>query len=167
MPRAKNVAVVPLETIWELPDELWERLEPVLAGRYPPARTGQPRPGIVVERLCPASYPQRLCLDKGYDNPSDREATEAARRWVVERTLAGLSKCRATLVRYDKNPLNYLALIQLACARLITSAAPPQNPPTGHVLRWSLSTKITSKRTRHSRPHRLAAGSACRPRAGV
>lgn len=97
---------------------------------------------IVVERPCPAGYPQHLCLDKGYDNPSGRQATEAAgytahirrigeekldtggakrypaRRWVVERTLAWLSKCRAILIRYDKKPRNYLALIQLACALL-------------------------------------------------
>jgi putative transposase len=41
-----------------------------------------------------------------------------ARRWVAERTLAWLSKCRALLVRYDKHAGNYLALIQLACALL-------------------------------------------------
>ena len=38
------------------------------------------------------------------------------RRWVVERTLAWLSKCRALLVRYDKKPQNFLGLLQLACA---------------------------------------------------
>jgi putative transposase len=32
-----------LETIWVLPDELWERLEPILLKHYPPARTGRPR----------------------------------------------------------------------------------------------------------------------------
>ena len=85
---------------------------------------------------------QHLCLDKGYDNPTGRAAARSrshtphirrigeekldrrgrkrhpARRWVVERTLAWLSKCRAILVRYDKNPLNYLGLIQLACSLL-------------------------------------------------
>ena len=43
VPRAKNVAAVPLETIWEVPDELWERLEPILASRYPAAPTGRPQ----------------------------------------------------------------------------------------------------------------------------
>jgi putative transposase len=43
VPRAKNVAARPLETIWELPDALWERLEPILAKHYPPAATGRPR----------------------------------------------------------------------------------------------------------------------------
>ena len=32
----------------------------------------------------------------------DGEKRYTARRWVVERTLAWLSKCRAILVRYDK-----------------------------------------------------------------
>jgi len=41
-----------------------------------------------------------------------------ARRWVVERTLAWLSKCRAVLVRYDKKSCNYLGLLKLACALL-------------------------------------------------
>src|SRR5690606_11465403 len=33
----------PLPTIWELPDELWERIEPILELRYPIASTGRPR----------------------------------------------------------------------------------------------------------------------------
>lgn len=98
---------------------------------------------IVVERPQPtAEAPQHLCLDKGYDNPTGRQAAAAhgyqphirrigeekldqsgrkaypARRWVVERTLAWLSRCRAILVRYDKKSSNYLGLLQLACALL-------------------------------------------------
>ena len=42
----------------------------------------------------------------------------SARRWVVERTLGWLSKCRAILVRYDKKVSNYVGLVQLACAFL-------------------------------------------------
>jgi putative transposase len=41
-----------------------------------------------------------------------------ARRWVVERTFAWLSQCRALLVRYDTNPELYLGLLQFACALL-------------------------------------------------
>ena len=95
---------------------------------------------IVVERPQPTlDAPQNLCLDKGYDNPTGHRTVAAfgyighirrigeekldgsgkkrlpARRWVVERTLAWLSKCRALLVRYDKKAKNYLALLQLAC----------------------------------------------------
>ena len=98
---------------------------------------------IVVKRPQPTEEePQHLCLDKGYDNPSGRGAAAGhgyrehirrigeekldasgdkrypARRWVVERTLAWLSKCRAVLVRYDKKAANYLGVLQLACALL-------------------------------------------------
>lgn len=98
---------------------------------------------IVVERPQPtAEHPQHLCLDKGYDNPTGHQAaaahnytphirrigegkldehgekTNPARRWVVERTLGWLSKCRGILVRYDMKSQNYLALIKLACALL-------------------------------------------------
>lgn len=97
---------------------------------------------IVVARPDPGECPQHLCLDKAYDNPSGEGAAEAARsiphirrigeekldeagekrhparRWVVERTLAWLSKCRAILVRYDKKARNYRGLLQLACALL-------------------------------------------------
>ena len=38
-----------------------------------------------------------------------------ARRWVVERTLARLSKCRALLMHYDKKASNYLGMIKAAC----------------------------------------------------
>ena len=98
---------------------------------------------IVVERPTPTpKAPQHLCLDKGYDNPSGRQAATSGghtphirrigeekqapkrdrkhkpRRWVVERTLAWLSKCRGLLVRYDKHWQNYLGLLQLACGLL-------------------------------------------------
>ena len=49
----------------------------------------------------------------GFEAPVD---SHKPRRWVVERTLAWLCKCRAILVRYDKKDENFLGLIQLACA---------------------------------------------------
>ena len=95
---------------------------------------------VVVERPVPSrNRPQHLCLDKGYDNPTGRETAlrhryephirrigeekldrfgqkrYPARRWVVERTLGWLSKCRGILVRYEKRASNYLAMLQLAC----------------------------------------------------
>ena len=87
-----------------------------------------------------AESPQHLCLDKGYDNPTGRAAVVAyayvphirrigeetldaqgekrlpVRRWVVERTLAWLSKCRGLLIRYEKKAVNYSGLLQFACA---------------------------------------------------
>lgn len=83
---------------------------------------------VVIERPDPHSAVQHLCLDKAYDNTTGDgacaragyvahirrigeekldargEKTHPARRWVVERTLAWLQKCRAIPIRYDKNP---------------------------------------------------------------
>ncbi len=270
MPTVESTSACVLPTIWEIPDELWERIEPILGERYPPAATGRPRAclrrvldgiiyrlrsgvqwnqlprrfgadstvhgwfqrfaadgvlaeiwaclvsecdelgavcwewqavdgvmgksrfeggargpnptdrakmgtkksviveqtggplgavidganihdtkllartieAIVVERPNAARLVQNLCLDKGYDNPTGQaackaggytphirrigeekldswgEKTHPARRWVVERTIAWLQKCRALLIRYDKKATNYLGLIQLACALL-------------------------------------------------
>ena len=33
----------PLDTIWEVPDALWERIEPILLDDAPPKKTGRPR----------------------------------------------------------------------------------------------------------------------------
>jgi putative transposase len=33
----------PLETLWEIPDSLWERIEPILMNLFPEAPTGRPR----------------------------------------------------------------------------------------------------------------------------
>lgn len=101
---------------------------------------------IVVERPSEATTEEKphehLCLEKGYDNQpvedvverhgytphirrigeekkdSEGEKRYPARRWVVERTLGWLSKCRAILVRYDKKAANYLGLIKVACILL-------------------------------------------------
>lgn len=32
-----------LETIWEIPDDLWAKIEPILLAQYPPKRVGRPR----------------------------------------------------------------------------------------------------------------------------
>ena len=46
----------------------------------------------------------------------DGQKTSPARRWVVERMLAWLSQCRGLLVRSEKKAVNFLGLLQLACA---------------------------------------------------
>ena len=44
MPRRKqDNQERPLPTIWRVPDELWAKIEPVLAQYDPPKRTGRPR----------------------------------------------------------------------------------------------------------------------------
>ena len=87
-------------------------------------------------------YPSTYVWTKGYDNPTGHRAaaahgyqahirrigeekldssgqkTHPARRWVVERILSWLSKCRGLLVRYDKKASNFLGLLQLACGLL-------------------------------------------------
>jgi putative transposase len=101
---------------------------------------------VVVEPPNPLPGPdqveQHLCLDKAFDGaPSEATArvygyephirrigeekkdakghkTKKARRWVVERTISWLNRCRGILVRYEKKAENYLAVVQLACALL-------------------------------------------------
>jgi putative transposase len=96
---------------------------------------------IVLERPEPEpDFEQHLALDKAYDNDTGwgacidhgytphialirderppRPKTHKPRRWVVERTLAWLSKCRGILIRYEKKAENYLGMLQLACGLL-------------------------------------------------
>ena len=98
----------------------------------------------MVRRPSPVDYPQHLCLGRGYDNPTGETAVRdheyightrqrpgqppdapdtkryPARRWVVERTIAWLSKFRGVLVRYEVYDENYLGLLQFACALIWT-----------------------------------------------
>ena len=90
--------------------------------------------------------PLGLCLDKGYDyaevrqlalefgytahirargeaaQANKREAGYKARRWVVERSHSWLNRFRRILIRWEKKPENYLAMLHLACA-LVTYRA--------------------------------------------
>jgi putative transposase len=43
LPASDTTPERPLPTIWEIPDELWERVEPILERHYPAAPTGRPR----------------------------------------------------------------------------------------------------------------------------
>ena len=98
---------------------------------------------VIVEPPDPRTHRQGLCLDKAFDgasseatalvfgyephirrigeeklDPASGEKTCPARRWVVERTIGWLNRCRGILVRYEKKGENYLAVVQLACALL-------------------------------------------------
>ncbi len=97
---------------------------------------------VVLERpsVEPPDWTQHLSLDAGFDDDAsylaciDRDYQPhiashrtppppparrfPARRWVVERTLAWLSRWRGILVRWEKKPENYLGLLQFACALL-------------------------------------------------
>ena len=103
---------------------------------------------IVPTRPTPTpAAPQELYADRGYDHwTCDAAATARGytirfarraggwfrvdapppptppqyreRRWIVERTLAWLSKCRALLVRYEKKAVNHLGFLMVACILL-------------------------------------------------
>ena len=97
---------------------------------------------VIVEPPDPQTHKQHLCLDKAFSGaPSDATARvfgyephcrqigqekknakghkrHKARRWVVERTIGWLNRCRGILIRYEKKAENYLGVVQLACALL-------------------------------------------------
>ena len=82
---------------------------------------------------------QNMCMDKGYDYEEVREllrvfrftehirsrgeeakaikksARFKARRWVVERTHSWLNRYRRILVRWEKKPENYVAMLHFVC----------------------------------------------------
>ena len=99
---------------------------------------------IPIQRPKPTERtPQGLCLDKGYDYDDVRDLVDEfgytahirargeeaqaikrsakfkARRWVVERTHSWMNRFRRILIRWEKKPMNYLALLHFVCA-LIT-----------------------------------------------
>jgi putative transposase len=100
-----------------------------------------PRPAPTPEK------PQGLSLDKGYDYEEIRALVEEfgytahirprgeeaqaikrevgykARRWVVERTHSWMNRFRRILIRWEKKPENYLAMLHLACALITFRAA--------------------------------------------
>ena len=102
---------------------------------------------VPVEAPDPAEVEQHLCLDKGYDYEDVRQTLAEfgytahipckgarpvrrrqlpgyrARRWVVERTHAWMNRFRRLLIRWEKKPDNYAAMLQLACAFITYSAA--------------------------------------------
>jgi transposase len=104
--------------------------------------------GIVPNRPEPTEdQPQGMCMDKAYDYDDVRDTLDAfgftahirsrgeetfaikrqagfkARRWVVERTHSWINRFRRLLIRWDKKPDNYIALLHFACALIAFRAA--------------------------------------------
>lgn len=99
-----------------------------------------------------ARWPQRLCLDRGYDYASVREVVGCrdysphirtrgdelrlkarvpgwkARRWVVEACHSWLNRNRALLIRWSKKDDNHLALLQLASGLIAFKKAHAARP---------------------------------------
>jgi transposase len=96
---------------------------------------------IPVERPEPTpEQPQGMCMDKGYDYDDvrailvefrftahirsrgeemqalKRNARTKARRWVVERTHSWMNRFRGILIRWNKKPQNYIAMLHFAFA---------------------------------------------------
>jgi transposase len=87
-----------------------------------------------------ATQPQGMCLDKGYDYDEVRDILKEfgftghicargeeakaikkragfkARRWVVERTHSWMNRFRGILIRWNKKPENYVAMLHFAFA---------------------------------------------------
>jgi putative transposase len=85
-------------------------------------------------------FEQGMCLDKGYDYDEVRdllrtygftahircrgeeakaikkEAGFRARRWVVERAHSWMNRFRRILIRWEKRPDTYIAMLHLTCA---------------------------------------------------
>lgn len=104
---------------------------------------------IPIARPAPTTeVPQGLCLDKGYDYPEipalaaefgftlhlrtrgeetrhlKRHVGGKARRWVVERTHSWLHRFRRILIRWEKRPDAYLAMLHFALALITWRAVP-------------------------------------------
>jgi putative transposase len=96
---------------------------------------------IPVERPEPTpEQTQGMCMDKGYDYDEVRKLVEEfgftahirsrgeekqelkrkagtkARRWVVERTHSWMNRFRGILIRWNKKPENYIAMLHFAFA---------------------------------------------------
>jgi putative transposase len=94
-----------------------------------------------IERPTPTEdEPQGMCMDKGYDFEEVQQIVEKfgftahicrrgvdaklikktarrkARRWVVERTHSWINRFRGILIRWNKKPENYIAMLHLAFA---------------------------------------------------
>jgi putative transposase len=105
---------------------------------------------IPIERPEPTpEQPQGLCLDRGYDYDSAREAASTrglvahvrtrgeeiklkphtpawrARRWVVEACHSWMNRNRGLLIRWSKKDCNHLALLMLASGLIAFSSRLP------------------------------------------
>ena len=91
--------------------------------------------------------PLNLCLDKGYDYDGPRQiaydygltahircrgeesktspehSNAKPRRWVVERVHSWINRFRRLLIRWEKKPQNYEAMLHLACGIIVREQA--------------------------------------------
>src|SRR5919107_5121445 len=79
----------PLPTIWRVPDELWEKVEPILAEYDPPKKTGRPRVDrrAVLDRSWTRSSSGSGRVASGTECPKSSPTT----RWCIGRSSGGSS----------------------------------------------------------------------------
>ncbi len=91
-------------------------------------------PPVRQPRGRPRRRPRKLHADKAYDYPRCRRACRrrgivpriarrgserlGRHRWVVERTLSWIARCRRLVVRYERRDDIHLAFLVLACAAI-------------------------------------------------
>lgn len=102
---------------------------------------------VVLEKLEENVYEDYLCGDKAYDSEELREIIskygrtpkikyrskeieekkrqpwKKARRWVVERTFSWFNRFRKILIRWEKKPENYVAILHFACGYICLKAS--------------------------------------------
>lgn len=98
---------------------------------------------MIIERPAYLETIVNLCLDKAFDfreceetivensmrphirrrGEEIKEKQEAIkpRRWPIERTFSWFNRYRRLLIRWEKNPDNYLAFIHIACCIMVFS----------------------------------------------
>jgi len=95
MPNTMGAGAKPLPTVWEVSDELWQRMEPILQRRYPLARTGRPRADLrrVLERII-----FRLRTGCQWNQLPERFGSDSTvhrwfQRWVADGVLEECGRC--------------------------------------------------------------------------
>src|SRR5215210_5938145 len=82
----------PLPTIWRVPDELWEKIEPILAECDPPKSTGTPSADG------PAGRPGRYHLPIAHRLPVEPPAQGVPRRLLGASHLPAVGRTRGARV---------------------------------------------------------------------
>jgi len=87
----------PLPTVWEVPDELWARIEPILSADAPPKQTGRPRAdwrrvlNAVIFRLRSGCQWNRLPKEYGSDSTAHRWFSRWCQNGVFRQVWAALA----------------------------------------------------------------------------
>ena len=95
--RSRKLAALP--TIWNVPDELWELIRPILAELDPPAATGRPRTDPrraldgIIHRLRSGCQWNHLPREFGDDSSVHRTFQRWERRGVFDRLWSLLVEC--------------------------------------------------------------------------